>query len=152
VNGCNSLVVVALHAPQLSKLELQELGDLKGACLQQVRPQPRVCCIYSLVFTFLCLLHGSQRDSFVAHWAHHRFCCAASMGQHACTHAYMQGCAASLCESELPGNHPGPQSKCACHKAVVRHGAASPLLAGSAGAALLAHKSLGHIRWVRPFN
>jgi hypothetical protein len=41
VNGCNSLVVVALHAPQLSKLELQELGDLKGACLQQVDPQPR---------------------------------------------------------------------------------------------------------------
>lgn len=42
VNGCNSLVVVALHAPQLSELELQELGDLKGACLQQVRCQCHV--------------------------------------------------------------------------------------------------------------
>lgn len=37
VSGCNSLVVVALHAPKLSSLELQELGELKGACLQEVR-------------------------------------------------------------------------------------------------------------------
>lgn len=36
VAGCNSLVVVALHAPKLAVLELQELGDLKGACLQEV--------------------------------------------------------------------------------------------------------------------
>jgi hypothetical protein len=37
VSGCNSMVVIALHAPKLSSLELQELGDLKGACLQEVR-------------------------------------------------------------------------------------------------------------------
>jgi hypothetical protein len=36
VAGCNGLVVVALHAPRLTALELQELGELKGACLQEV--------------------------------------------------------------------------------------------------------------------
>jgi hypothetical protein len=74
VNGCNSLVVVALHAPQLSKVELQELGDLKGACLQQVRPSgPCGRCLRDMVCvsqmcrlqaqmgavpTLLCSLHG----------------------------------------------------------------------------------------------
>jgi hypothetical protein len=36
VTGCGGLVAVALHAPKLSKLELQDLGELKGVCLTAV--------------------------------------------------------------------------------------------------------------------
>jgi len=37
VCGCGSLCAVVVHAPRLAVLELQELAELKGACLQEVR-------------------------------------------------------------------------------------------------------------------
>ena len=52
VAGCNSLVVVALHAPRLTALELQELGELKGACLQEVSDSCFRQCLVQFWFSY----------------------------------------------------------------------------------------------------
>jgi hypothetical protein len=50
VTGCGGLVAVTLHAPKLSKLELQDLGDLKGVCLLEVSGGCSLRCLGPCLF------------------------------------------------------------------------------------------------------